>query len=282
VTSTAAIVLAGGRSTRMGTPKAQLEWHGSTLLRRAVGVVARAVDGPVVVVRAPGQQLPELPAGVESTADGRPDRGPLEGLAAGLRALGTRADAVYLTGVDAPFLHPAFVRCVLARLGPDDDVALPHAGGFAQPLAAAYRAATVTPALEELLAAADGPAPGSRALLRRCRVATIEAAALLADRAVAIHDPDLDSLRNVNAPSDYADARRRPAPAVTVRVADGPPSTYEAATLLAAARAAGAGALVDATINGRPASDPHEPLVAGDVVALSAATPDEPLSQSDT
>ena len=34
------MVLAGGRSSRMGTPKAALEWHGSTLLRRTVGILA--------------------------------------------------------------------------------------------------------------------------------------------------------------------------------------------------------------------------------------------------
>jgi molybdopterin-guanine dinucleotide biosynthesis protein A len=42
----------------MGTPKAALEWHGSTLLRRVTGIVARATGDPVVVVRAPGQELP--------------------------------------------------------------------------------------------------------------------------------------------------------------------------------------------------------------------------------
>lgn len=47
------VVLAGGRSTRMGEPKAGLEWHGSTLLRRTVGVLARNAAAPVVVVRAP-------------------------------------------------------------------------------------------------------------------------------------------------------------------------------------------------------------------------------------
>ena len=57
-------MLAGGRSTRMGRPKANLEWHGSTLLHRVTGIVGRAVDGPVVVVRAPDQELPELPPGV--------------------------------------------------------------------------------------------------------------------------------------------------------------------------------------------------------------------------
>ena len=57
-----AVVLVGGRSSRMGTPKAALEWHGSTLLRRTVGILARATGGPVVVVRASGQDLPELEA----------------------------------------------------------------------------------------------------------------------------------------------------------------------------------------------------------------------------
>ena len=46
----AVVVLAGGRSTRMGTAKAALEWHGSTLLRHVTGIVGRAVDGPVIVV----------------------------------------------------------------------------------------------------------------------------------------------------------------------------------------------------------------------------------------
>ena len=54
----AGVILAGGRSSRMGTPKAGLEWHGSTLLRRTVGILARATGGPVVEVRANGQELP--------------------------------------------------------------------------------------------------------------------------------------------------------------------------------------------------------------------------------
>src|SRR3954447_17336652 len=89
----AGIVLAGGRSSRMGRPKAALEWHGSTLLRRIVGIVARAVDGPVVVVRAPGQALPPLPDAVEVVADAREGRGPLQGRGAGLNTVRDRAPA---------------------------------------------------------------------------------------------------------------------------------------------------------------------------------------------
>src|SRR5919201_3475785 len=98
----AGIVLAGGRSSRMGTPKAALEWHGSTLLPRIVGLVARGVDGPVVVVRAPGQQLPSLAQSVEIVEDAREGRGPLQGLAAGLSALSDRAEVAFVSSTDAP------------------------------------------------------------------------------------------------------------------------------------------------------------------------------------
>src|SRR5690349_10632323 len=109
----AAIVLAGGRSSRMGTPKAALDWHGSTLLRRVTGIVDRAVAGPVVVVSAPGQTLPELHPSVEVVEDAREGRGPLQGLAAGLAAIDDRAEAAYVSSTDVPLLHPAFVQHVI-------------------------------------------------------------------------------------------------------------------------------------------------------------------------
>jgi len=87
----AGVVLAGGRSSRMGTAKAALEWHGSTLLRRTVGIVARATSGPVVVVRATGQDLPELPEGTVVADDPHEGKGPVQGIAAGLAALSGRA-----------------------------------------------------------------------------------------------------------------------------------------------------------------------------------------------
>src|SRR5579872_941125 len=94
---TAAIVLAGGRSSRMGSPKAALGWHGSTLLRRVTGIVGRAVSpGPVIVVSAPGQELPTLAGNVEVVADECEGRGPVQGIAAGLAAVGDRAPIAYV------------------------------------------------------------------------------------------------------------------------------------------------------------------------------------------
>src|SRR5436305_14405611 len=96
----------------MGAAKASLEWHGSTLVRRVAGILGRTLDGPVVIVRARGQALPELP-GCEVVDDARGDRGPLEGLRAGLLAVGGRAEVAFVAGVDTPLLHPAFVEAVL-------------------------------------------------------------------------------------------------------------------------------------------------------------------------
>jgi molybdopterin-guanine dinucleotide biosynthesis protein A len=274
---TAGIVLAGGMSSRMGSPKAALEWHGSTLLRRVTGIVGRALGGPIVVVRAPGQELPPLAADVEVVEDAREGRGPLQGLAAGLAALEGRAGAAYVSSTDVPLVHPAFVRAVAAALDETVDVALPTVHGYPQPLAAAYRV-TLRPLVDELLAA-DRLRPAF--LFELCRVRRLDEQALLADRRVAEADPDLLSVLNVNEPADIEAARARPVPAVTVerfgalRRMPGPArASVHAATLGAAAAGAGLelGEHVVAAINGdQIARDPELPLAAGDEVALLAA-----------
>ena len=141
----AGIVLAGGRSSRMGSPKAALDWHGSTLLRRVTGIVARSVTGPVIVVSARGQSLPSLAGGVEIVTDEREGRGPLQGLAAGLAAIADRAPVAYVSSTDVPLLHPAFIQRVLSALDDDIDVVLPEVGGYRQPLSAAYRTTLCRP-----------------------------------------------------------------------------------------------------------------------------------------
>ena len=186
----------------MGTPKAGLAWRGGTLLYQMVSVVAEAVAGPVVVVRAPGPPLPELPAQALVTEDPRVGQGPLQGIAAGLAALAGH-QAAFVAATDMPFLHPAFIRRVLALLAEDRaDVALPDARGHLQPLAAAYRVA-LAPLADQLVASGKRrPAD----LFAACTVARVNEARLLADPALALADPGLDSLINVNDPAEYAAA----------------------------------------------------------------------------
>lgn len=275
----AAIVLAGGRSSRMGSPKAALEWHGSTLLRRVTGIVARAVDpGPVIVVSAPGQALPALAPGVEVVADSREGRGPLQGLAAGLAAVGDRAPIAYVSSTDVPLLHPAFVRRVLGALDDGVDVALPDVGGYRQPLSAAYRVAVIS-TVEELIAA-DRMRPAF--LFERSRVLKLGEADLLGDGALARLDPLLSSVSNLNEPADYERAHALPAPEIVVErfgpLATARPGprrqTIRAWSLGQAADAAGLllGEHVVAALNGDQITrDPELPLVAGDTVAFMVA-----------
>jgi molybdenum cofactor guanylyltransferase len=277
--SAAGIVLAGGRSTRMGRSKAALEWHGITLLQRIVGIVGRVVDGPVVVVRAPGQELPELPSRATLAEDAREGRGPLQGLAAGLAAIGDAAPRAYVSSTDVPLLHPAFVGTVLRIAQREDvDVALPVAHGFRHPLAAAYRT-SLLPAVERLIGE-DRMKPAF--LFEGAQVRELDEAELLRDRELAEADPELLSLLNVNDPAEYERARARSAPAVTVRrfgalARNGvghQPLPVRAATLGAAAAAAGVelNRHVVAALNGDQISrDPGYPLATGDAVAFIAA-----------
>jgi molybdopterin-guanine dinucleotide biosynthesis protein A len=264
----------------MGTPKAGLEWHGSTLLRRTVGIVARATDGPVVVVRAASQALPDLPAGTQVADDPRDAKGPLQGIAAGLAALAGRAETAFICSTDMPFLHPAFIRRVLRVLADDAavDVALPVARGYPQPLAAAYRVRLAETA--ERLVSEDRLRPAF--LFDECAVARLNDSALRQDPVLGALDPDLDSVLNVNTLDEYQDARARPAPEVTVqlfgalaRAGNGPgPLPVRAATVAAAACAVGLAfdRHVTAALNGDQITrDPATPLAAGDLVYFMSA-----------
>jgi molybdopterin-guanine dinucleotide biosynthesis protein A len=192
----AGIVLCGGRSSRMGRPKAWLPFGNELLLQRLVRVLSEAVS-PVIVVAAPGQEVPNLPGSVEIVRDDLEYLGPLNGLATGLAALGDRAEIAYLSSCDLPFLNPALVRAVVAALG-DADVCLPAVGGHRHPLAGVYRV-RILPTLRERIAAGD---------LRLGAIADQLRTRVLGDEELRVVDPELMSLRNVNTPIDYSNALR--------------------------------------------------------------------------
>jgi molybdopterin-guanine dinucleotide biosynthesis protein A len=202
----AGVVLAGGRSSRMGTSKAALSWQGSTLLHRTVSVLAEVVGGPVVVVASPGQELPALRSGTTIVEDPIEGLGPMQGIATGLDAVAADAWAAFVCSTDMPFLHPAFVRRVLGELASNDvDVVLPLVRDHRQPLAAAYLTSLADTVRE--LVAAGRLATGM--LFERCVVREIDEAELLADPELAKADPNLDSVININTPEDYAAAQGR-------------------------------------------------------------------------
>jgi molybdopterin-guanine dinucleotide biosynthesis protein A len=190
------IVLCGGQSKRMGRPKAWLPFGNESMLARVVRLLSDAVT-PLVVVAAPDQDVPSLPSAITVVRDEEKDRGPLQGLAAGLDALRGRADAAYASSCDVPFLRPAFVRRLIDLLG-DHVIAVPHVGNYHHPLAAVYRL-EVAGTVRQLLAE-NRLRPFF--LFKAVRTRVVEPHELLDV------DPTFATLRNLNSPEEYAAALR--------------------------------------------------------------------------
>ena len=184
------VILCGGQSSRMGRSKAWLPLGDECLLQRVVRIVASVVD-PVVVVAAVGQDLPPLPEGATIVRDHHDALGPLAGLAAGLAALDGRAEAVYLSSCDVPFLNADFIRAVIGELGAYA-IAVLRIGDYPHPLAGVYRL-SVRPAVEAMLA--EGR------LRLRDLFESVPTRFLGADAF-----RDLESLININTPDEYAAA----------------------------------------------------------------------------
>jgi molybdopterin-guanine dinucleotide biosynthesis protein A len=195
------VILCGGRSSRMGTPKAWLAFAGETLLARTVRVVG-SVAAPVVVAAAPGQDLPVLPDGIAVVRDAAVGQGPLQGIAAGLAAIAPHAPAAFVCATDAPFLHPALIRRLATLRGEAHAIAVARAGGRIHPLAAVY-GVVVLPTVAEALAAGR---LRLTALFDQVPTLIADEALLLAGDELQAADPELRSLRNLNTPEDYAAA----------------------------------------------------------------------------
>ncbi len=185
------IILCGGRSSRMGLAKLALPFGPELMLERIVRLLGE-VCRPIVVVAAPQQDLPELPAEVIIARDRREGRGPLEGLSAGLAALPADVEAAYATSCDVPLLVPAFVERMFDLLG-DHAVCVPVSGGYQHPLAAVYRPSLVD-VIEQLLAS-DRMRPAF--LFDTVSTRRVD------EQELIDVDPQLSTLENLNHPADY-------------------------------------------------------------------------------
>jgi molybdenum cofactor guanylyltransferase len=131
----AAFILAGGRSTRMGTDKALVMFEGRTLLVHALDV-ARTVSSDVRIVG----DAAKFAAFAPTVEDIFPGCGPLAGIHAALRA--SSSDLNLMLAVDMPFLTPDLLRYLAdrARNSPAT-VTVPYCAAGNQPLCAVYRRA---------------------------------------------------------------------------------------------------------------------------------------------
>ena len=128
-----AFVLAGGKSTRMGSDKAFVVLDGETLLHHALQAV-RTVTHQVMIVGLKSKFSSYAPV----VEDMFPERGPLGGIHAALMRTGTELNLVL--AVDLPFIKPAFLTYLCNRARESQAaVVIPRAAGGWQPLCAVYR-----------------------------------------------------------------------------------------------------------------------------------------------
>ena len=181
------IVLAGGRSTRMGQDKASLPFGDETMLGRLIRIAGSVAEDVLVVAR-PDQSVP---AGVRVVFDPVADLGPLAGIAAGLSASASELNII--VACDMPLVRPEVLRRLVERRG-DADICLAVVDGRASPLCAVYRT-TVASAAQTLLASGERRV---MALLDRVQTKRVDAAAF---RDI---DPQLESFISCDTPETYA------------------------------------------------------------------------------
>ncbi len=188
-----AVVLAGGKSSRMGRPKSLLLFDGEPLIVHIVRAL-KHIFAETVVVAAPGQELPDLPAVL--VRDEVAHQGPVGGIYYGLKAAGGKF--CFVTSCDVPFLNHALIAHFTSQIS-NYDVVVPFWEDRFQPLHAVYR----TSVLPLLKAQLDRRELRPVYLFDKVKTCKIEEAA------IRHFDPKGLSFLNMNTPDDYERALQR-------------------------------------------------------------------------
>jgi molybdopterin-guanine dinucleotide biosynthesis protein A len=195
----AAVVLAGGASSRMGRDKALLLLpDGRSALERVLDVARRVADPVLLAVDTEAHaEHVRCHAGIDGTAvivDLLPGAGPLATLAGALRAV--PPPALLALAVDTPLVEARVLRLLHdAFLEGEADVALPLVGGIAQPMPAVY-ATALAPTAARLIA------EGRRSLRALLDAPTVRVRPIGEDVLRAV-DPQLRSFAGANTPEEW-------------------------------------------------------------------------------
>jgi molybdopterin-guanine dinucleotide biosynthesis protein A len=187
--SVSAIVLAGGRSSRMGDPKASLKFGSSTLLERIVAEMRRVFDD-VVIVASP-TDLIEV-AGARTIHDETAYAGPAGALERGLVA--ATNEVAFACSCDVPFVSADLALALPEMLG-EHDAVIPHVDGKLQMLHAVY----LKKCAKVLASMRSGDEHRLREIVNFAKVRIVPEDEI---RAIA-PKADMRSFFNVNKPEDY-------------------------------------------------------------------------------
>ncbi|RHW40257.1 molybdenum cofactor guanylyltransferase [Neobacillus notoginsengisoli] len=139
-----AILLSGGKSSRMGTNKALLKIQDKTNIERIKDELIKIFDEVILVTNDP--EAYEF-LQINTITDEYPGQGPLAGIHAGLKA--SSSDANLAVACDMPFVSAELAESMIKRLGHHDAV-IPVIEGRQHPLFAVYQK-TIVQEIEECI-----------------------------------------------------------------------------------------------------------------------------------
>jgi molybdopterin-guanine dinucleotide biosynthesis protein A len=182
-----AVILAGGKSSRMGRDKAFVEVGGSSLIARQIALVGDVGAGEVFIS---GREDVDYSAfGCRVLVDEFSDAGPLAGIERALDA--SSSPLVLVLAVDMPAMNSPMLRRLLASCTAVRGV-IPRTKDGIEPLAAIYPKAALNTLKRELQ---QGKSPGVRWLAQECVAAGLA-------QFVDVSDADVESFVSVNSPEE--------------------------------------------------------------------------------
>lgn len=137
------IILAGGKSSRLGNDKAFVKFEGVPIIERILSVLGTLFRKCIIVANTP-EKFADL--GCRLVADVYREVGPLGGLQAGLTASDSELNLV--TACDMPLIKPEVVKYLISIKG--EDAVVPVIGGFPEPLLAVYSTRCL-PVIEKMI-----------------------------------------------------------------------------------------------------------------------------------
>ena len=192
-TDATAIILAGGKSSRMGRSKALLPFDNEPLIVHIVRAL-KSMFAEAVVVAAPDQELPPLPALL--VRDEVAYQGPVGGIYYGLKA--AQGEFCFVTSCDVAFTNLSLISFLISQIS-NYDVVVPYWQERFQPLHAVYRR-SVLPLLKEQL---------ERGELRPIYLFDKVRTRKIGEDEIRRLDPEGLSFLNMNTPEDYVEALKR-------------------------------------------------------------------------
>ncbi|WP_026698001.1 molybdenum cofactor guanylyltransferase [Alkalicoccus chagannorensis] len=190
---TAGILLAGGRSTRMGSMKALLQIGDKTAAGHVLQTLQDTTEKQICIANEP-DALSFLP--VRVTVDLRPHEGPLAGIETGMETVDA---SYYVTAAcDMPLIDPRILQWMIHQAAEKQaDILLPHIDGRDQPLCAVYSRSTL-PAVKASL---DAGIRAVKPLFDQMHTVRISESEL--EQAGCTNDSIKRSFFNMNRPEEY-------------------------------------------------------------------------------